>query len=343
MFDNDEARRQLTEVLRHPRQALLLVGSGSSQFVGYPSWPALLDQLRKELIPEEPFTSGLDLLEKANFIQTRLRAYADSEGRQRQYRQYLEATFRPRTQRNYEDFHRTLVQMPFCGVATTNYDSVLESAIGSVRAENDLDVQCHSIDLCINRPHRVFEFLRGLSTSDPIPSVLHIHGYWQNPEHIVLTREDYTRRYGLRDAQTTPDAGVAAEPTSDLDTLHRKVVWSLLTMRPVVFVGFSLDDPAFTLMLGFVKKDFDLPPRPPCHFALLPSREGIRQNQQQRDNAAFLSRVGVLPVFYQVTIEGNGHENHDALPALIEELGAELGTPGRRSSLEALSRRLLAR
>ena len=343
MFANDDARRQLTEVLQQPRQALLLVGSGSSQFVGYPSWPDLLNQLREEVIPEEPFPSGLDFLAKASFVQAHLRQYHDSEDRHRQYRQHLEATFRPRPQHNYDDFHRTLAQMPFCGVATTNYDSVLELAIGSVRAENALDVQCHPIDLCIDRPHRVFEFLRGLSAGDALSSVLHIHGYWEHPEDIVLTSADYTRRYGLRNAHTTHDAGVAAEPTRDLDTLHRKVVWSLLTMRPVVFVGFSLDDPAFLMMLDLVKKDFDLPLRPPPHFALLPSQVGVHQNQQQQDDAVYLSRIGVLPVFYQVTIDGNGRETHDALPTLIEELGAELRTPGRQSSLADISRRLLAR
>ena len=343
MFDNDEARHRLTQVLDQPRQALLLVGSGASQFVGYPSWPVLLEQLREELIPEDSFPPDLDLLEKADFVHARLRTYSDAEDRRRQYHQHLEATFRPRPHHNHDNFHRTLVQMPFCGVATTNYDSVLESAIGSVRAERDLDVQCHPIDLCIQRPHRVFQFLRDLSASHTVSSVLHIHGYWEHPEHIILTSADYKRRYGLPNRQQTPVADETAAPTTDLDTLHRKVVWSLLTMRPVLFVGFSLQDPAFTLMLDLVKKDFDLPPRPPSHFALLPSQVGTNQAQQQQDNAAYLRRLGVLPVFYHVTIDPSGRENHDALPALIEEVGADLALPATTSSLETISRRLLAR
>ena len=164
-----------------------------------------------------------------------------------------------------------LLRLPFCGVATTNYDEVLETTIKVVRTEDSLNPHCHAIDLCNNRPHRVFEFLRDLSTQNPDPAVLHIHGYWENPEHIVLTSEDYDRRYRVPAPTAPPPTPEISIPDRQLVTLHQKVVWSLLTMRPVVFVGFSLEDPAFDLMLKFVMKDFDLPRRPSRHFALLPS------------------------------------------------------------------------
>ena len=343
MFDNSDAQGQLVETLRQHRHALLLVGAGSSRIVGYPSWPELLDQLRQEIVPEDPFPENLGLLEKASFIRNRLRAYDDREARERQFLGYLESTFRPRISTNFAGFHKTLLRLPFCGVATTNYDQVLEIAITVVRSEDGLVPNCHAIDLCNKRPHRVFEFLRGLSAQNAYPAVLHIHGYWEHPEHIVLTAEDYESLYRLQAPTASPRTLEISAPDSHLDTLHRKVVWSLLTMRPVVFVGFSLEDPGFDLMLEFVMKDFELPRRPSPHFALLPSRVHDSQAEQQERDAKRLGRFGVLPIFYSVTIDANGHVRHDALPQLIEALGVEVGTPTGTPPLATISRRLMER
>ena len=108
MFDNSAAQVQLVETLRQPRQALLLVGAGSSRVVGYPSWPELLDQLRQEAVPEAPFPENLGLLEKASFIRDRIRAYDDREAQERKFRRHFEATFRPKISTNFADFQKTL-------------------------------------------------------------------------------------------------------------------------------------------------------------------------------------------------------------------------------------------
>ena len=344
MFDNSDAQRQLIETLRQPRQALLLVGAGSSRVVGYPSWQELLDQLRQEVVPEDPFPENLSLLERASFIRNRLRDHRDREARERQFLGHLEATFRPRMSANFVGFHKTLLRLPFCGLATTNYDQVLEIALNAVRTEDGLDPNCQSIDLCASDgPHRAFEFLRGLSAQNPHPAVLHIHGYWDNPKHIALTSEDYDRLYRVPTPTASPPAPEISTPDRDLDTLHRKVVWSLLTMRPVVFVGFRLEDPGFDLMLKFVMKDFDLPRRPSRHFALLPSCAHDSQAERQEHQAAYLSRFGVLPIFYSVTIDANGRDRHDALPLLVETLSSKVGIPAGTPPLATISRRLLER
>lgn len=343
MFDNDDARHQLVETLREPRQALLLVGSGSSRIVGYPSWSELLDQLRTAVVPEEPFPAGLSLLGKASFIRRSLDSYDDRENRERQFLRHLEFTFRPSRSTSYANFHTTLVRLPFCGVATTNYDQVLEIAIAAVRSEAGLDPNCRTIDLCINQQHRVFEFLRGLSSRNAYPAVLHIHGYWEDPEHILLTSEDYENRYGVPVPLASTTSPAISPPDRHLDSLHRKVVWSLLTMRPVVFVGFSLEDPGFDLMLQFVMKDFNLPHRPSPHFALLPSQDEDSQAEQQERDAERLSRFGVLPIFYSVTTETNGSVQYDALPRLVESLAVEVGRLTGSPPLATISRRLLER
>ena len=96
-------------------------------------------------------------------------------------------------------------------------------------------------------------------------------------------------------------------------------------------------------MLEFVMKDFELPRRPPPHFALLPSRVTASQAEQQERDAERLSRFGVLPIFYSVTIDNNGSVQYDALPKLIEALGVEVGTPTGSPPLATISRRLMER
>jgi hypothetical protein len=171
-FDNSFARGELIKLLGTPRQALLLVGSGSSRFVGYPSWRRLVEQLREEVTPEAPFPDDLDLLHKASFVQRTLETFENRKDRQRQFRDYLENTFKPRENGpTHASLHRTLAQLPICGLATTNYDPVLEAALTTVRVQKGLS-PCQSIDACANHRHRVFTFLRGLSTAGDVSSVL---------------------------------------------------------------------------------------------------------------------------------------------------------------------------
>ena len=71
-FDNEAAKRGLIQLLRGSRRALLLVGAGSSIPVGYPSWPQLLEELRAAVVPELTQFPDVDLLSRAELIQTTL-------------------------------------------------------------------------------------------------------------------------------------------------------------------------------------------------------------------------------------------------------------------------------
>jgi len=96
-------------------------------------------------------------------------------------------------------------------------------------------------------------------------------------------------------------------------------------------------------MLEFVMQDFELPRQPSPHFALLPSRIDVSQAEQQERDAERLSLVGVLPIFYPVTVDENGGVRHDALPRLIESLAVEVGTPSGSPPLATISQRMMER
>lgn len=335
-FDNGAARDLLAQLLRQPRRAVLLVGAGSSIPVGYPSWPQLIIELRDQVVPELTTFPDGDLLSHASAIRATLEQHADRVDRRRLYEQYFSNRFRPLTP-SHALFHRTLIQLPFCGFATTNYDPTIESAATYVWMNNGQDRQCEAVDLCSSPPHLIFRFLRDLGGGNQPSSVLHVHGFWNRPDQLVLTREDYETRYGLR-AQPVEAPEAVAAPLRPLFNLHRKVVWSLLTMYPVVFVGFSVEDPAFELLLEFVHEDFELAPHPPAHFALLGSRD-----EDERDPIARRLRpYSVMPVFYPVIIDAAGNPDHTGLTGLIEEIAAAVGAVAA-PPLGTLTQRLMER
>jgi len=338
-FDNTAARADLVARLSVPRQTVLLVGAGSSLSLGYPSWPGLIDELRRQVIPDDEFPPDvIELPDRADFIRTKLAEYADHVDRLRQYRASLTNLFRPGNGRPGPGaFHRTLVRLPFCGIVTTNYDAVIETAVSHSAFEDGHDINCHPVDLCAaDKVPLVFEFLRGLSAGGGITQVLHLHGLWDNASNLVLSARDYASRYGI---QPPRGVGPLAEPSPALDTLHRKVLWALLTMRSVVFIGFSLDDPAFRFILTLIKDDFELAPSPAPHVAILGA---VDAGQQDRD-AARLRPLGVLPVFYEVIRRDDGSANHDALPTLIQELGTALGVGRAPDRLPDIAQRMLNR
>ena len=336
-YDNAAARDLLVQLLRRPRRAVLLVGSGISIPVGYPSWGQLITELRNRVVPELLTFPDENLLSRASLIRTTLEQYPDRVDRRRLYEQYLSERFRPRTP-SHALVHRTLIQLPFCGLVTTNYDPSIESAATYVWMNNGEDRQCGTVDLCSSAPHFVFRFLRDLAGGSQPSSVLHAHGFWNRPDQLVLTREDYEYRYGLRrePAEEPPAIAGVARP---LFNIHRKMIWSLLTMYPVVFVGFSVDDPAFQLLLEFVHEDFELAPYPPAHFALL----GATDEDERDQIAQRLRPYSVMPVFYQVVTDPAGRPDHSALSTLIEELAAAVGVVAATPPLGTLTERLMER
>lgn len=182
--------------------------------------------------------------------------------------------------------------------------------------------------------YRVFEFLRKLSPSNNHPRILHIHGWYNNPHRIILTRKDYQRAYG-----ELIDDGAEEKQKRLLDTIHRKVVWSLLTMHPILFVGFSMDDEFFMNMLEIVQVDFDLG-RDPVHYAIM----GY-QNDTERDMMfKKLKSKGIMPIFYQIVNPGSSNDqDHSGLMRLVCELADELNIQIGSPNLRTLNEKMLER
>ena len=328
--ENNIAKTKIISLLRE-KNAILMVGSGSSKIVDYPLWGELIENLRKN------FTPNLDKPPKDICLEL----YADkikdqiiNEGKIKEYHKFLEKTFQPKKTSNHTQFHCALVKLGFCGIVTTNYDIVLETAVMDAFS-NDCFHLCVPQDLCLSKPYRVFDFLRSISSKNDHSSVLHLHGCYNNSEEIVLTRRDYLKRYGEIQSKGSNDGFVGI-----LDTNHKKVIWSLLTMKTLVFVGFSMTDPFFMDIIDIVQNDFQLD-NDIIHLAIMPYESSLEREKTYLS----LKKKGILPVFYYVPkLDGsNKTSNHSGLEKLIFELADTIGVDVGSSSYRILTQRMLDR
>jgi hypothetical protein len=308
------------------QKMLLLVGAGVSMRVGYPSFDGYARELVQHFDVKVDHLPQEDASAIAGFVKTTL----DEAGRVADFYAHLERTFGPARRREYYDqVHQVLVRAGFRGIVTTNYDSLLEDAA------SDDGPRCEDLDLCARRSFAVFDFLRATSGGRSRAFVLHLHGWFRSPQHLILTSDDYAKRYGPYFQHT--DEGVQVRV--DLDTMHRKVMWALFVSYPVLFVGFSLRDPALRHFLDLINNDFERG-RDLDHFAVM----GAADEAQEQHTAAELGQYGVTPIFYPVTRDpGLGADaSHRALENVLVDLcGEPLGPPSRRRG-EDFTARMLA-
>ena len=160
--ENEERKRELIELVASG-EAILIVGAGSSARVGYVTWDRLmeelenlanrcgacLDQTRKD-----------DPLEYAEDIKSHIEK-TDDIGK---YYDLLYELFQPNAQ-GYDEFHRLLVDLPVRGILTTNYDTVLETALIGKKTEAEREGKeipfIDGIPLVIGQdpPRLIHEFL----------------------------------------------------------------------------------------------------------------------------------------------------------------------------------------
>jgi hypothetical protein len=306
------------------REAIAFVGAGLSSPL-YPTWLALLRKLAEkcENITGAPFTapagiSEMDALDYAEAVQEHYRKHDASLS---QYYSIIGREFRGLAER-CTDRQRSLVQLPFKGFVTTNYDEALEEAM------LDCGVKRANCGIVIKRDedhHTVSEFLLSLDDNRQFKRVAHLHGSWKETKHMILSRSDYERAYGGARNITEVDPAVQPEQWP----LHRRLVWALLATRRMVFFGTSLGDPYLKALLQTVANDlwnWDQS----IHYAIFPlDSDSLRR--QQNDEAEFI-RHGVRIVYFD-NLDGT----YSSLDQLINESLARCGKQSVSAWLESVN------
>ncbi|MYA69075.1 hypothetical protein F4009_21755 [Candidatus Poribacteria bacterium] len=298
--ENEERKRELIELVASG-EATLIVGAGSSARVGYVTWNGLLEKL-EDLANR--CGSGLNQTRKDNPLEYAedIKSHIEKTADIGKYYDLLDQLFKPKSPA-YDEFHSLLIDLPFRGILTTNYDTVLEAALLAKKIEAEREGwQIRPIDVMPlvigpDTPRLIHEFLLARSNDPHIPQrIAHLHGLHRYRESIILSSEDYVENYGLRVKKNGDDQG-----NEDRWTFHRKLLWAVLATRRVVFVGFSMEDPYFEKMLEIVSTDL-WGWNKSIHFAIMGiSAEDKEDIQDSKGKAERLkSKYGIDTVFYEV-------------------------------------------
>ena len=328
--ENEDRKHELIELVASG-EAVLIVGSGSSARVGYVTWNGLIEALENlanncgEGLNQSRIRDPLAYLAYTENIKSHIR---DKTGDLDRYYALLYELFKPKTI-THDEFHRLLVDLPFRGILTTNYDIVLEAALSEKKIEARLEGKeippVDDVPLVIgpDAPRLIHEFLLSRNNDPHIPRrIAHLHGVYRYRESIILSSNDYVKNYGLRVEQPNED-----QRNEDRWTFHRKLLWAVLATRRVVFVGFSMEDPYFDNMLKTVSEDlwgWDKS----IHFAVM----GIstEDTKNSKDKAKWLkSKYGVDTVFYEVLENEIPEKKHKLLESLFADIAKQCASESR--------------
>ena len=228
--------RQLLVHLREGR-LVLFAGAGLSVQAGLPTWRSLIEDVVQRTVAEavegEQASAELAaMLAAGKWLQIadHCKEKLGPGGYARLLSERLRDAGRP-----VPEVHRLAVRLPFAAWITTNYDKLLERAYAEERG--GLPKTLTNLDTAA----------LGQLLFDAAPFMLKAHGDLDRPESLVFTSRDYRDHIHANTAFSTAFSAI------------------LLT-HSVLFVGYSLSDPDFNLLLdrqlltfqGFVPERYAL-------------------------------------------------------------------------------------
>jgi hypothetical protein len=202
------------------RRCVLFVGAGLSRPAGYPGWRGLMEAVVQETTRRSGDDAAAAEL-KALLDAGRYAELAD-QCRETLGRTLFTALLRKELARPVtppEATHRPIVQTPYSAIVTTNFDTLLEDAYalwsdeGIPKAPTGAELGRH-----------------GTLLLDRAFFVLKAHGTIHDEASLVFTSEDYRR-------------------ITHANPAFQSMMAAILLSHAIVFVGYSLSDPNFRLLL----------------------------------------------------------------------------------------------
>lgn len=254
------------------RKCILFVGSGLSSMAGYPTWAQLIDRLVAEA-KRRPRArlDGLEAMEERRDLFMLAEFARDTLGAYEFTELLKEELGRPVPT---TPVHRLIAATDYRGIITTNYDRLLETTFAHVRG-----------------------WVPGAFTSDGIHAmasalfdsdlfIYKLHGDLSAPGTIVLSSRDYERVLLM-----SPHV--------------RSFLFGAFLNHTLLFVGYSLRDPDFNLILRELTLVFGN--YVPAHYALLPDAGAFETHH-------LLARMNINVIPYDPA------DNHRAVAEVLQQL-----------------------
>ncbi|MGQ0647620.1 MAG: SIR2 family protein [Gemmatimonadaceae bacterium] len=199
----------------------LFAGAGLSRAVGYPDWRGLLERLITEACP--PDTAATANSELSRLLAAGKLADVADQCREVLGRSDLFSFLRRELSKPdtlpLKETHGSIVKTPYSCIVTTNFDTLLEDAYGIWGARG-----------VPKAPTGVELANHGTLLLDGAFFILKAHGSVTDEASIVFATEDYRRI-------------IHANPA------FQSVMSAILMTNAVLFVGYSLSDPNFRLLM----------------------------------------------------------------------------------------------
>jgi hypothetical protein len=165
--------------------------------------------------------------------------------------------------------HAMLAQFPLPVFLTTNYDDFLLKALQSAGKRPQTAI-CHWYD---PPPHRPGQGPEHTVTDANQPLVYHLHGSWSDARSLVLTQRDYLD-FLVNVSVARGDGSRRLLPSS---------VLTALTSKPLLFIGYSLQDWTFlVLFVGLLRNIPDIHLRRSISVQLPPPVNGLTADAEER-------------------------------------------------------------
>lgn len=283
----------IRQFLKHP-DCIIFVGSGVSMWSGLPNWRGLLNELAtflegegesSELVRRE-LGSG-DLLQAASFGVNKLTP--TSFGR------FIRHAIRFGNASPHA-IHKAIVELGPTAFITTNYDTLIEQALGKWRAGTFFPAP-------VTNKHLVE--LADIVSARSSNFIFKPHGDISDVSSVILTREQY---------RTLMPGG---ERQSALEALK-----TLLVTRPILYIGFGLRDPDFIYLRDLLLNIYQGAVRD--HWAIM-------SDVSDGEADYWRQQYGIKLIGYESYVLADGSRDHSNLLSLIEALGASDTTRPLRS------------
>lgn len=192
------------------RNAAILAGAGLSIPSGLVNWKQLLRSIAKEI--------GLDVERESDLVAV-AQYYLNEKGGRQRINQLLVNEFSERAK--ITENHRILARLPIDTFWTTNYDTLIETALREAGKKVDVNITPENLATTVPRRDAL---------------LYKMHGDVSNPAKAILTKDDYESYGSSRGGQ-----------------LFSTALRGDLVSKTFLFLGFSFSDPNIDYILGRVR------------------------------------------------------------------------------------------